>query len=324
MPMPDPTPKEMQKGEVPELRRELQKLILPILVTHIDGTVTCIGTGFLIVVSGRRALMVTAAHNVDCVRKIENPHPAHHLSTLFRVEKHRFELHKTRPRAMYYHSGKEAHKALIEASVEMPNADVALCRIKFEDDVPNDVEFQTRFGIDTSPVCINDQVIAIGYSPMKTRSIEQTGNTIEHAFEARWQSPKGKVTAVYPIAGPRGRSQASPCFELDVSLLPGMSGGPVMTWTEGVDGAPYVRGVARSDLGQASAGTEPTPTALASMLWPLMMMPISLPDEDGAISGETLLDLQREGEIIDRGNASAHVKFIRGENGQVTAAYWEP
>jgi hypothetical protein len=95
--MPDPTLKEMQKGEVPELRRELQKLILPILVTHLDGAVTCIGTGFLIVVNGRQALMVTAAHNIDCIRKIENPHRAHHPSTLFRVEKHRFELHKTRP-----------------------------------------------------------------------------------------------------------------------------------------------------------------------------------------------------------------------------------
>jgi hypothetical protein len=98
-----------------------------------------------------------------------------------------------------------------------------------------------------------------------------------------------------------------------------------MTWTTGADGAPYVRGVARSDMDELTfAGTEPSPLALASMLWPLMMMPVSLPDEDGTISGETLLDLQREGEIIDRGNASAHVKCIRGENGQVTAAYWEP
>jgi hypothetical protein len=77
-------------------------------------------------------------------------------------------------------------------------------------------------------------------------------------------------------------------------------------------------------LGPASAATEPTPTALASMLWPLMMMPLSLPDEDGTIRGETLLDLQREGEIIDRGNASEHVKCIRGENGQVGAAFWDP
>jgi Trypsin-like peptidase domain len=322
--MPDPTQNETQSERTDQLRLELQKLIMPILATRTDGKVKCIGTGFLIVVNGRRALMVTAAHNIDFVRKVENPHPAHHLSTLFRVEKHRFELHKTRPRAMYYHSGDEAHKALIEASVEMPNADLALCSITFEDDVPDDLQFQTRFGIDTSPVCVNDPVIAIGYSAMKTRSVEQRDNRIEHAFEARWQSPRGRVTAVYPVAGPRGRAQASPCFELDVSLLPGMSGGPVMTWTRGVDGAPYVRGVARSDLGQTSAGTEPTPTALASMLWPLMMMPISLPDEDGTISGETLLDLQREGEIIDRGNASAHVKCIRGENGQVTAAYWEP
>jgi hypothetical protein len=60
------------------------------------------------------------------------------------------------------------------------------------------------------------------------------------------------------------------------------------------------------------------------MLWPLMMMPVILPDADGTIRGETLLDLQRDGEIIDRGNASEHVKYTRGENGQVAEAHWEP
>jgi hypothetical protein len=220
--MPDPTPKEMQKEEVTELRQELQKLILPILVTHINGTVTCIGTGFLIAANGRRALMVTAAHNMDCVRKIEDPYPAHHPTTpdFFRLEKHRFELHKTKPRAMYCHSGSEAHKALIEASVEMPKADLALCSLRFEDDVPGDVQFQTRLAIDTSPVRVNEPIIVIGYPEMKSNVIPKSDNIIEVTFGARWYSPIGKVTAVYSDEGPR--TAKHPCFSLNVSIPHGL------------------------------------------------------------------------------------------------------
>jgi len=49
---------------------------------------------------------------------------------------------------MYYDEGVE-HKT-VEACLDMPKTDLALCRIRFEDDVPEDIQFQTRFGIDTS------------------------------------------------------------------------------------------------------------------------------------------------------------------------------
>ena len=105
--------------------------------------------------------MVTAAYNMDYVRKIEDPYLADHptIPDFFRLEKHKFELHKARPRAMYYHSGSEAHKALIEASVEMPKAGLALCSVRFEDDVPGDIQFETRLAIDTSPIRVNEPII---------------------------------------------------------------------------------------------------------------------------------------------------------------------
>jgi hypothetical protein len=128
--MHDPTQNENQQEGTDQLRQQLQKLIMPILATRRDGKVKCIGTGFLIVTDGRQALMVTAAHNFDWIRKIDNLNLAYYPSVpeSFRPEIYRFELRNTKPRAMYYSGGK-AHKALIEATVQMTKADLALCSI---------------------------------------------------------------------------------------------------------------------------------------------------------------------------------------------------
>jgi hypothetical protein len=53
--MTEPIHSEIQEEEARLLRLQLQKLILPIVTTHLDGTVCCVGTGFLIVANGRHA-----------------------------------------------------------------------------------------------------------------------------------------------------------------------------------------------------------------------------------------------------------------------------
>jgi len=95
--------------------------------------------------------------------------------------------------------------------------------------------------------------------------------------------------------------------------------------TKGTDGVPLVRGVVRSDETRAAEPTsaDPASAALVSMIWPIMLLPVSLPSRNGTISGRTLLDLQREGTIIDRGNACKHIQCSRNEKGQVTAAHWQ-
>jgi hypothetical protein len=62
---------------------------------------------------------------------------------------------------------------------------------------------------------------------------------------------------------------------------------------------------------------------LASMIWQILLMPVSLPKPDGNITGRTLLDLERAGVLIDRGRGSDHVHVERGPDGQVIAASWQ-
>lgn len=303
------------------LRTELQKHILPILATFRDGSVDCIGTGFVTFAKGRSAHLVTAAHVIEQIRRIDNPHPKHHPSTpgIFLPIIHRTELQRAKPRAIYF-DGNIAHVAAIEAAMEMSGCDIALCSIRFSDDVNPVILFNSRLGLDTTPVTVGESIIAIGYAHMKIDQLQITGEYLHAKFDAHWSSEQGKVISVYPQRGPTG--QQGPCFEVDIPFKAGMSGGPVMTWDER---APYVRGFImkgeeRLDEGDTSA----MPFALAGMIWPLLLMPVDLPDRDGNIFTERcLLDLEKEGAIIDKGRGHTHVKLKRGEDLKIVAAQWE-
>ena len=85
-------------------RVQLQKHILPIVVTLPDGSVDCIGTGFISVANGKQAHLITAAHVVEEIRKIDDPYPKHHLSMPkdFRTAVYRFELKHAKPRALIF------------------------------------------------------------------------------------------------------------------------------------------------------------------------------------------------------------------------------
>jgi hypothetical protein len=198
-----------------------------------------------------------------------------------------------------------------------PKADLAYCRIAFDDRVPANVQFQARFGLDTTPVKVGDRVIAIGYSKMK---VDRIADQNVHSFEANFNMKITTVRDVFDQTGPTG--QEHPCFYVDDALEAGMSGGSVVTVASG--GVPHVRGIVRSDETRAAdvESEKPIPTALVSMLWPLMLMPASLPTTSGEIAGRTLLHLQREHLIIDQGNACDRIEFTQSATGQVERARW--
>jgi hypothetical protein len=302
----------MSQDNYESLRVALQKLVLPIISTDQGNNHTCIGTGFLPVANGRHAHMVTAPHVMDKLRKLDNTYPRHHPTTpeFFRPVVYRFEIRKTRPQVIYYDADRGAYLASIQAWLEMPKVDLAYCRIAFDDSVPANVQFQARFGLNTTPVKVGDRVIAIGYSKMK---VDRIADQNVHSFEAKFNMKITRVRDVFHQTGPTG--QGHPCFYVDDALEPGMSGGPVVTVACG--GVPHVRGIVRSDETRAAdvESEKPIPTALVSMLWPLMLMPVSLLTTSDEIAGRTLLDLQREHLIIDQGNACDRIEFTQSATG---------
>jgi hypothetical protein len=102
-----------------------------------------------------------------------------------------------------------------------------------------------------------------------------------------------------------------------------MSGGPVLSWDEK---GPYVRGfvmIGEESVHEVSGGVL-APVALAGVIWPLMLMPVDMPYSNGGLRNERcLLDLEKEGAIIDRGRAHNCIKYLRGSDLQVVSAHWE-
>jgi hypothetical protein len=201
----------------------------------------------------------------------------------------------------------------------MKRFDLALCRIRFDDDVPPDVRFASRLRLDTTPVTVGEPIIAIGYSAMKPEVLSKRDGWIEFRFNGVWEAPKGCVTAVYPEQGPTG--QRGPCFQVDVPFKPGMSGSPVVSWD---DDAPYVRGFVSQGEERLEEGKPDQPQfALAGMIWPLMLMSVDLPQVDGAHTRDRcLLDLEREGVLLDKGRAHQHITIARDKEFRVTSAVW--
>jgi hypothetical protein len=142
----------MSSNERSADRLGLQKHILPILATFADGSVDCIGTGFITYANGRQAHLVTAAHVIEEIRKIDNPDLIRNLSipNILRRILYRFEIKHARPRAIYF-DGTTAHAATIEAAVEMAKVDLALCSIRFDDNAASEAAFTSRFALDTTP-----------------------------------------------------------------------------------------------------------------------------------------------------------------------------
>jgi hypothetical protein len=116
---------------------------------------------------------------------------------------YRHELSKAQPRVLYYDEVNGAHRAVIQATVEMPKADLALCKIAFPDDVPPNVQFATRLVLDSAPVEFGERIFVIGYFKMR---IERTGNEGNYKFNGQWLLRSGSVTKVFPRIGRLVRS----------------------------------------------------------------------------------------------------------------------
>jgi hypothetical protein len=164
-------------------------------------------------------------------------------------------------------------------------------------------------------LCLKERnPVAFGYKGMKVprHTVEGRQATVE--FTEILARRPGTISEVYPFHGPRG--QKMPCFECQIPFDSGMSGGPVM---EISDAGPVIIGVISSDFSFDYSHGGSGEHALASVIWPSMIIPLEK-EKLAGIANPTLLDFEQMGLIADRSKAHSHVRW----NEQRTIIRWEP
>jgi hypothetical protein len=299
-----------------EVRLALRKAVLPIVTTHEDGSVSCIGTGFLIGIAGRAALMLTANHNIAAIKGVDRPHPRHHASAFFVVEEDVIVFQKTKPHVIYCLDSAIGCSALLETSVGLPEVDVSACQIILGADVPPDVKFDLRLALDTRPVVPGERILAVGYSTMQSQTASVTGNRSSQNFTAQFRTLEGIVTTA-----DGGRSEGGvPCFGVNVCLEPGMSGGPILT--EDLNGNCFVRGIIRSDFDLGSDFSV-SGLGLATSVWPSVILPLNSPTGERLFDfSATILDLIREGKVCDAGQIHERLRVVYDAQNSRVEAHW--
>lgn len=85
----------------------------------------------------------------------------------------------------------------------------------------------------------------------------------------------------------------------------------------------YIRDLA-GQISSADCISNPGRTLSGGYDLATMLMPVDMPHPNGELRSERcLLDLEREGAVIDKGRARDHVKYVRGKDLQIVRACWE-
>ncbi len=186
---------------------------------------------------------------------------------------------------------------------------------------PEGRTFGPCLALDPSPVLPGTLLHTLGYSDLPL-SHRQDWENQEFSVRLEFHLQSRECRSIDRHLGGI-RHLKWPVFQVDTFFDSGMSGGPIVELREN---EPVVRGVICSDITtrgdlRAGGGGE----AMASELWPILMMPfrfnLTFSGEDGTdLEIRTMLDLLRERFIVDRGNTVRD--FIWVPDGETVVASW--
>ncbi len=297
-----------------DVKFRVQQVILPITASTTHGEWHPVGTGFVICTLGRIALLLSAAHNFEEIKKVDQPYDHHHPSTQNEFRPTRSlgtQLRKTYMHAIYRTLDGASHVATIQNVYVNTPGDLAVCTVYMGESIPSSIKFDSKLAIDTTPPKNGTPIIAAGYSSMRGDShVDYEANvaTARHHQTLEWRH--SHITQVYSPYGPR--NQPWPSFQSNVPFDSGMSGGPIIDNQYG-DLMVAVGVISSDSTGETSnAGVSSGLDAIASMIWPSMGIEIKEAEIEGTKRSVKLLELEAGKFLDDKGRASEHISFVRG------------
>jgi len=292
---------------------QLEQVVIPLVAVTKDAKWHEVGAAFVIaVLDPKRALLLTAAHNLKAVHRLDDP-PRHHPSTPPVLLPSPPEWINLKSTNVYGMLKSASEMLLLEMAPSWFNwgldAALLLATIRPE----HDATFTMHFPLDSRPITVGTPVMAVGYPGMKaTSTADYDANEFRAHVNLNLEYRRGTVVALRPQGD---TIHKWPGFLVSFALDSGMSGGPVIDLS---GDTPVVRGSVGGDVGEEDDGRPGSGAhAFVSLLWPAMITKMRAteltfvrPDQPPLVlTDATLLDLVRSGIVDDRGRAHEHARF---------------
>lgn len=208
----------------------LERGILSLLAFSPDRSPQLIGTAFIIEAQGKSAVAMTAAHNLEAIRKVQNPYDYHHASALpeFLGSKQLISLKCEDVRAIY-RVGDRVECCPITWALSDLKGDLAALGIKVQDE-DNYLPLNESFLLDNPIPKIGDEVCLLGYADMNiTDEVQDSKGFESFKMSQRLILRRGKITRIYDDKHTlRNRS----CIQTSIPVFGGVSGSPLFMMGE--------------------------------------------------------------------------------------------
>lgn len=220
----------------------LNRGLVTIVAKDYAGTSKVVGTGFVVSSNDATAICITAAHVFDGIRQLQIP-PARHSTALaeFLPPKKAVSLDFNSLQVVSSVGGQMAI-SIVEGLVFDENSDFALIAVA----TPffgGDLLFQHEFLADDRIPEIGGLVIVLSFRYWESdQSDDSETNQSGVRFERRVVARIGRVLAYHPDGN---RLCRGPCIETSIPVYSGMSGGPVLHYSQ--EGPLKVFGLVCSD-----------------------------------------------------------------------------
>lgn len=303
-----------QQDALEKLRAELRRNIGTIVCIANGGEFHVLGTAFVVCRSNRIAMMLTAAHVLEEIIRIDEAHNTRrpNLDHLGPAKEQHYNFNRTHGFIICLDDLDREFMAPIVKAWVLGGVDIACVVVELPEHVADHKFLRERLSLDTRPVKVGERVMAIGYSEMSASnhaSENEQGKfqvSVLYLFCAR----EGHVTSVDQNT-PLSR-KIGPAFQTDIPIDSGMSGGVVARLDQ--DRFPRICGILVSDDSDPTDMRRGTGKASQSaMIWAAAGIPIEI-DIGNGLEKIRLLDLIRNGIIEDEGRAHERIEFASDGN----------
>lgn len=256
-------------------------IVVPILYRKGGGPFTQLGTGFVIAAMGNHAVVVTAAHVLKEIADRTQKAPSPALFNDGTTQIRRILAGDEDEQIVLFKTEEATFQGEVTHSWGCSESDLAILCVDVDQKanqlVTNQFLISSRLPEVGSPVMIHgyfasSDVSAEMIPPGFEGLIKQLMGELPSFMDGKVSQMVGKVVDVFHD---RHILVKGPCFQIDVPINSGMSGGPVFQITEG--GLPVVIGAMSSDDGteeDLSLGTGKS--AIAASLVTLLDMELSI------------------------------------------------